>query len=384
MTRIVIIAGETSGDQLGAGLIEAALKSNPDIQFEGVAGPRMEAAGCKAWFSCERLAVMGLVEVLKHLRDILSARREVLDRILSDPPDLVIGIDAPDFNLPVEKKCRAAGIPVIHYVCPSVWAWREGRVKNIRAAADHVLCLLPFEPDFLKKHNVSGEFVGHPLADEIPQPPDQSACREGLELGEGKVLAVLPGSRMGEVEKLGDVFAETAARLAQQYPGLQFVSAFANQKTRDLFESQWSKAFGAAGVEAPLVISEGNVREVLGAADAVLVASGTVTLEAMLCGCPMVVAYKVAPFSYWLARLLKLMKIEYFSLPNLLAGREMVPERIQHEANPDVLEQELTKLLSSGDNNQALKNEFAQLQGTLRQSASEKSAAAALRFTSGD
>ena len=376
MPRIVIIAGETSGDQLGAGLIEAAKKQNPDIQFEGVAGPRMVAAGCKAWFSADRLAVMGLVEVLKHLRDILAARREVLDRILSDPPDLVIGIDAPDFNLPVEKKLRAAGIPTIHYVCPSVWAWREGRVKNIRAAADHVLCLLPFEPEFLARHNVSGEFVGHPLADEIPVPLVQSECRQRLGLSGGPVLAVLPGSRMGEVEKLGAVFAETAARLAERIDGLQFVAAFANDRTRALFETHWAEH----GPSTELHCFD-DVREVMGASDAALLASGTVSLEAMLVGCPMVVAYKVAPLSYWIARLLKLMKIEHFSLPNLLAGKALVRELIQGEANPAELSGAVFSLLDAQDKNQSLKNEFAQLQGVLRQSASEKSAAAVRRFT---
>jgi len=382
MTRIVIIAGEASGDQLGAGIIREVLQQRPDVQFEGVTGPQMVAAGCRSWFSCDRLAVMGLVEVLQHLRDILSARREVLQRILSDPPDLVIGIDAPDFNLPVEKKLRAAGIPVIHYVCPSVWAWREGRVKNIRAAADHVLCLLPFEPAFLEKHQVSAEFVGHPLADEIPQPPEQGVCREALGLSDnersGAVVAILPGSRMGEVGKLGEVFAATAARLQAQRPELTFVAAFANQPTRERFLEIWQQH-----VDAPLECYDGRMREVLGAADAVLLASGTVTLEAMLCGCPMVVAYKLAPLSYWIARLFRLMKVEHFALPNLLAGRALVPECIQHEANPERLSAELLSLLNSADKNQALKNEFAQLQGVLRQSASEKSAAAALRFTAG-
>jgi len=376
--RIVIIAGETSGDQLGAGLIEAAKKQNPDIQFEGVAGPRMVAAGCKAWFSADRLAVMGLVEVLKHLRDILAARREVLDRIRSDPPDLVIGIDAPDFNLPVEKKARAAGIPTMHYVCPSVWAWREGRVKNIRAAADHVLCLLPFEPEFLAKHQVFGEFVGHPLADEIPEALNPQKCRETLDLGTGPVLAVLPGSRMGEVEKLGVPFAQTAAQLAKEFDGLRFVAAFANDRTRSLFESQWDEH----GPDEELECFD-DIREVMGAADAVLLASGTVSLEAMLVGCPMVVAYKVAPVTYWIARLFRLMKVEHFSLPNLLADRALVPELIQADANPDALSMALLPLLASADKNQALKNEFAQLQGVLRQSASEKSAAAVQRFTAG-
>ncbi len=377
MPRIVIIAGEASGDELGAGLIAAALKLNPDIRFEGVGGPRMEAAGFTSWFSYERLAVFGLFEVLKHLPDLLDAGKEVKRRILSDPPDLVIGIDAPDFNLRVEKTVKAAGIPVLHYVCPSVWAWREGRVKHIRAAADHVLCLLPFEPEFLRRHSVSGEFVGHPLADAIAEPLPLSASRERLGLENTKTLAVLPGSRMSEVQRLGPVFAATARWLSSQVAGLSFVAAFANERTRLAFEQIWADA----QVGVPLHCIDGPARDAMAAADVVLLASGTATLEAMLVGRPMVVAYRVSSFSYWLVQTLKLIKLQHVSLPNLLAKRGLVPEFIQYDATVEKIGPAVLGYLQADDGNSALLQEFAGLQGVLRQDASQKSAEAAIRLS---
>jgi len=376
MPRIVVIAGEASGDQLGAGLIAAAKALNPDIEFVGVGGPAMEAAGFTAWFSYERLAVFGLFEVLKHLPDLLAAGKDVKQQILSEPPDLVIGIDAPDFNLRVEKAVKAAGIPVMHYVCPSVWAWREGRVKHIREAADHVLCLLPFEPDFLQRHQVSAEFVGHPLADDIAEPLPKAPARATLGLNDKPRVALLPGSRMSEVQRLGPVFIETAAWLAAQIPDIAFVAPFANQPTRAAFEALWQQA----GVQAPLTCIDGQAREAMAAADVVLLASGTATLEAMLVGRPMVVAYKVSPLSYWLARLLKLVKLQHFSLPNLLAGEALVPELIQHAAAPAHLGPAVLAYLQSTDGNAELLAQFAGLQSILRQTASQKSAEAAIRL----
>ncbi|MDG2154535.1 MAG: lipid-A-disaccharide synthase [Gammaproteobacteria bacterium] len=376
MPRIVIIAGEASGDQLGAGLIAAAKAIDPDIVFEGVGGPEMEAAGFSAWFSYERLAVFGLFEVLKHLPDLLNAGKDVKQRILKNPPDLVIGIDAPDFNLRVEKTVKAAGIPVMHYVCPSIWAWRESRVKHISAAADHVLCLLPFEPDFLQQHKISGEFVGHPLADEIIEPLSLASGRSVLGLDAQRRVAILPGSRMSEVQRLGPVFAETAAWLVERIPDIRFVAPFANQKTREAFKSLWQ----SAGVNAPLDCVDGHAREAMAAADVVLLASGTATLEAMLVGRPMVVAYRLSPVSYWLARLFKLIKLKYFSLPNLLAGEAIVPEMIQHDAVVDKLGPAVLAYYQSADGNKALLQRFEELQGVLRQNASQKSAKAAIRM----
>jgi len=374
--RIVIIAGEASGDQLGAGLIAAAKAIDPDIVFEGVGGPEMEAAGFSAWFSYERLAVFGLFEVLKHLPDLLNAGKDVKQRILKNPPDLVIGIDAPDFNLRVEKTVKAAGIPVMHYVCPSIWAWRESRVKHISAAADHVLCLLPFEPDFLQQHKISGEFVGHPLADEIIEPLSLASGRSVLGLDAQRRVAILPGSRMSEVQRLGPVFAETAAWLVERIPDIRFVAPFANQKTREAFKSLWQ----SAGVNAPLDCVDGHAREAMAAADVVLLASGTATLEAMLVGRPMVVAYRLSPVSYWLARLFKLIKLKYFSLPNLLAGEAIVPEMIQHDAVVGKLGAAVLAYYQSADGNKALLQRFEELQGVLRQNASQKSAKAAIRM----
>jgi lipid-A-disaccharide synthase len=242
MPRIVVIAGEASGDRLGASFIRSAARLRPDLTFEGVAGPEMRAAGCKPWFDAHELAVMGLFEVLRHLPRILRIKREIQKRLVVDPPDALLGIDAPDFNLRVEKVARRAGIPTVHYVCPSVWAWRESRVKTIRKACDRVLCLLPFEVPFLQRHAVDGRFVGHPLADEIGETVDRHAARRKLSLGDGTVLAILPGSRGSEVSRLGPTFAETAVWIGRRKPGVTFVIPAATPALRELIEQQFASS----------------------------------------------------------------------------------------------------------------------------------------------
>jgi lipid-A-disaccharide synthase len=370
--RIVFIAGEASGDQLARGLIEALRSRFPDAVFEGITGPQMRAAGCDSWGDCDQLAVMGIVEVIKHLPRLLRLKKELVERLRQDPPDVLIGIDAPDFNLRLEKVARNLGIPTVHYVCPSVWAWRQSRVKTIRESCDLVLCLLPFERDFVARHDVNACFVGHPLADEIPAEIDQQAAREKFSLGQGPVVALLPGSRVGELERLGDVFLEAASWLRERLPDVTFISAAASDKTARLFQQQIDEA----GLGSHVQQETGQVRDVMAAADAVLVASGTATLETMLMQRPMVVAYKIAPLTAWLLRVTRIVKIRFFSMPNLLAGRELVPEILQEEVTGAALGEALLAQLQEGEKRAALLDEFRELGTQLRKSASERAAEA--------
>lgn len=374
MPRIVVIAGEASGDQLGASFIRSAARLRPDLIFEGVAGPEMRAAGCKPWFDAHDLAVMGLFEVIRHLPRILRIKREIQERLLADPPDVLLGIDAPDFNLRVEKVARRAGIPTVHYVCPSVWAWRESRVKTIRKACDRVLCLLPFEVPFLKRHRVDGRFVGHPLADAIGEAVDRRAARRKLALDDGPVVAILPGSRGGEVTRLGPTFAETAAWIERHKPGITFAVPAATPALRGLIEQQ----FASAAPQCEVRIVDGNSYDVLAACNAALLASGTVTLESMLMKRPMVVAYKLSPLSYWVGRIFRLIKVKYMSLPNLLADGPLVPEFLQRDASPEALGRAVLDLLDSPDGCAGLVEEFGNLHRQIRRSAGERSAAEVL------
>jgi lipid-A-disaccharide synthase len=374
MPRIVIIAGEASGDQLGASLIRAARQKNPDIEFEGVAGPAMRAEGCRAWFDCADLAVMGLFEVLLHLPRLLRIRREIKRRLRVDPPDVLVGIDAPDFNLPVERVARSQGIPTVQYVCPSVWAWRQGRVKILRASCDRVLCLLPFESDFLKQHGVDGDFVGHPLADEIPDFVDKSEARRHLGVDAGTVIALLPGSREGEVTRLGPAFAQAARWIAGRVKGVVFLVPAATPALGKVFDA----ALRRYAPDCETRIIDGRAREVLAAADVALVASGTATLETMLINRPMVMAYKVAPLTYWVARLLRLVRVPHFSLPNLLAGRPLIRELIQSEATPEAMGAGVLELLESPEKCEELEKIFGSLHDQLRRSASQRAADAVI------
>ena len=373
MLRIVIIAGEASGDQLGRGLIEALREQYPDAHFEGITGPQMRGAGCESWADYEQLAVMGLFEVLRHLPRLLRLKRNLEKRLRANPPDVLIGIDAPDFNLRLEKFARGIGILTVHYVCPSVWAWRPKRVKTIREACDLVLCLLPFERDFVVRHGVNAAFVGHPLADEIrPVTGNKQQARDLFGLDERPVVALLPGSRVGELNRLGGVFLEAASWLREQLPDVQFVSAAASEKTAAIFSEQCRQA----GLDGVVKIVAGQARQTMAAADVVLLASGTATLEAMLMERPMVVAYKVAPLSAWLARVSKLIIIRYFSLPNLLADGELVPEFIQERVTAEALGRAVLGQLQQVEQRDELICRFGELGDQLRQSASEQAASA--------
>jgi lipid-A-disaccharide synthase len=371
MPRIAIVAGEVSGDRLGAGLIRAVHARHPEIRFAGIAGPLMQAAGAEAWRRSDELAVMGLAEVVRHLPRLRRIIRELEARLLADPPDLYIGIDAPDFNLRIERTVRAAGIPTVHYVSPSVWAWRSGRVRVLREACDQVLCLLPFEADFLHRHQVPAVFVGHPLADELPADPDPLAARRQLGLtGPGRVLAIMPGSRGGELERLGTVFAETARWLQMRLPDISFIAPMATPALRSRFAAQWQQATGGL----PIQLIDGQSHTAMAAADAILLASGTATLEAMLLNRPMVVAYRISPLSYALVKLFRLIHVQYMALPNLLADQRLVPEFVQGQVEPEALGAALLELLEDSGSRQALSERFRELGTTLRHAASERAA----------
>jgi lipid-A-disaccharide synthase len=373
MHRIVIIAGETSGDLLAGGLIKELKKRYPDASFEGITGPKMRAAGCDSWADMEQLAVMGLFEVLRHLPRILRLKRLVQSKLRSNPPDLLIGVDAPDFNLRVERYARSLGIRTVQYVCPSVWAWRSGRVKNIRAACDKVLCLLPFEPEFLAANGVNACFVGHPMADQIDAGGfSQQAAREVTRLGDSEVVALLPGSRGGEIQQLGVVFLQAAKWINERRPGVQFVVAAASdeiaQTIRRLSEE--------VGISQCVQIRTGLTREVVSAADVVLVTSGTATLETMLLHRPMVVAYRASPLTAWLLRKSGLVRIERFSLPNLLADGELVQEFIQEQVTGPALGAAVQALLSDSAARDAMLNRFQELGSVLRCDADLRAASA--------
>jgi len=332
---IVLVAGEASGDLLGADLIAGLRARFPDARFAGVGGPRMIAAGLDAWYPAEALAVMGLVEVLRHLPRLLAIRRDVRRRTLALRPDVFVGIDAPDFNLGLERILKDAGIRTVHYVSPSVWAWRERRAAKIGRSADRVLCLFPMEPAIYARHGVDARFVGHPLADAFAMEPDRAAARRALGLpADGPVLALLPGSRLGEIRRLGADFLDAAALLARDVPGLQVLAPMANAACRAAFEELVA---ARAGDATNLRILDGQAHAAMIAADAVLLASGTAALEALLAKRPMTVAYRLAPWTYRLVKGLGLLKVERYSLPNHLAGRDLVPELMQEDCTPEAL-----------------------------------------------
>jgi len=381
MPRIAIVAGELSGDRLGAGLIRAIRERESAATFAGIAGPGMRAEGCDAWFDSDELAVMGLAEVVAHLPRLRRIALELEARLIEDPPDLFVGIDAPDFNLRLERRLKARGIRTVHYVSPSVWAWRPGRVEVLRAACDQVLCLLPFEADFLHRHAVPATFVGHPLADSIRTEPDSAPARQALELPVGgPVLAVLPGSRAGEVARLGPVFAATLAWLSGRLPGLRAVVPVATPALRARIEACMAPTT-TGGV--PVRLIEGNARMAMAAADVVLLASGTATLEVMLVNRPMVVAYRLAPVTHALLKALRLVRTQYFSLPNVLAGERLVPELLQGAANPEALGAEVLDWVGSPERRAALHERFAALAAGLRLGASERAAEAVLEVLGG-
>ncbi|MEZ5536890.1 MAG: lipid-A-disaccharide synthase [Thiolinea sp.] len=376
MKRIAIIAGEPSGDLLAARLILALRQQNPELSFEGIAGPEMQAAGCRSLFPMEALSVMGLAEVLKHLPELLSIRRQLYQRWCDDPPDLFIGVDAPDFNLPLAKRLHAKGIPTAHYVSPSIWAWREKRINKIRGNIDLMLTLFPFEVDFYARHQVNARFVGHPLADEIEFDPDKLPARRKLALDVNRpVLAVLPGSRSGEIRRHASVFLLAAEQLQHRHPGLQIVIPVINDKLHLLLEQVRAEQ----APELDVTYLKGESRTLMQAADFILLASGTAVLEGMLSGRLMVAGYRVAKLTWWLLKTFRLLKVRYVTLPNNLAGEALVPEILQDALTAERLVDEVEKLFSlSAERRGQILSKFREQHQRLRRDASVNAARAIL------
>lgn len=370
-----LVAGEASGDLLGAGLIDALRSRVPDARFEGVAGPEMQRAGCDVLEESDVLAVMGLVEPLKEIPRLLKLRRALASRWTTSPPDVFIGIDAPDFNLGLELKLKRAGIPTVHYVSPSVWAWRQRRVRKIRKATDRVLCILPFEPDFYKDHGVDAVFVGHPKADKVPDHIDTPAAQRRLNLDAARpVVAVMPGSRSGEIDRLGPIFAQAASRILAAVPGVQFVTPVARAKLRAPIEQQLTDA----GVRHAFLLLDKDADTAMMAADVVMLASGTAALESALYTKPTIAAYKVATMTAVIVRMLGLLKIDRFTLPNLLTNIPYIPEFIQENATPEALANATIELLADADRRADIACRFAKLRSELAMDASQRAADAVL------
>lgn len=373
---IGLVAGETSGDILGAGLIRALKDQYPDARFVGVAGPLMQAEGCEAWFEMEELAVMGVVEVLERLPRLLKIRKQLTQRFSELKPDVFVGIDAPDFNITLEGRLKQRGIKTIHYVSPSVWAWRQNRVFKIGRSTNLVLAFLPFEKAFYDRYQVPCRFIGHTMADAMPLVPDRHAAREQLGIADNvHCLALLPGSRNAEVEMLSADFLKTAMLLRETYPELEVLVPLVNAKRREQFERIKSEVAPDLNVR----LLDGQARSAMIASDAALLASGTAALECMLAKCPMVVGYRMKPFTFWLAK--RLIKTPYVSLPNLLAGRELVTELLQDDCTPEKLAASLTPLLNNdNDHTRALKQTFTELHQSIRCDADRQAAQAVLEL----
>ena len=372
---LALVAGETSGDILGAGLIRELKARVPDARFVGVAGPLMQAEGCETWYEMEELAVMGIVEVLGRLRRLLHIRSDLTKRFTELQPDVFVGIDAPDFNITLEGNLKKQGIRTIHYVSPSVWAWRQKRVFKIGRSTDLVLAFLPFEKAFYDRFNVPCRFIGHTMADAMPLDPDKNAARATLGIApDAKCLALLPGSRGAEVEMLSADFLRTAQLLRKRWPALEVVVPLVNAKRREQFE----KIKAEIAPELHVHLLDGKAREAMIASDAALLASGTAALECMLAKCPMVVGYRMKPFTFWLAK--RLVKTDYVSLPNLLAGRELVKELLQNECEPIGLACALEPLLEDGAVSHQMHDTFRALHQQIRCNADQQAADAVLEL----
>lgn len=366
-----LVAGEASGDQLGAALIQALRESHPNARFVGVGGARMEAVGMDCWRDAEELAVMGLFEVIGHLPRLLRLRRWLRGRFLEERPDIMIGIDAPDFNLGLERQLRAGGIPSLHYVSPTVWAWRQGRVRKIARCTDAVLCLFPFEPDFYAQHDVAAYYTGHPLADSIENLPNMMGARDRLGLRAlDPCIALLPGSRAGEVSRLLKPLLGAAHILQRQHPGMQCVLPMANHAVRTQLEQAL-----ISFPDLQILSVEGQAHVAMAAADIVVCASGTAALEAQLVNRPMVVVYRLSTPTYLLGKTFKLVKSRFFSLPNILADRQLVPELLQAEVTPESIAREVKSWLDNPGRVQSLQQEFSSMNEELRRDAARTAAA---------
>ncbi len=373
--KIGLVAGEASGDLLGAGLIRAIRERVPEATFEGVAGPAMVEAGCEQWEDAEQLAVFGLIEPLTHIPRLLKLRRSLAKRWTESPPDVFVGIDAPDFNLGLEKMLRKSGTRTVHYVSPSIWVWRAGRIETVRKAADRVLCILPFEKKIYDEKGIDAVFVGHPKATSLPADIDVGSAREVLDIGKGPVIAVLPGSRVSEVERLGPVFATTAAMLLKHRDDLNFITPVATARLRPLIEQQ----LAAAGILDRFCLVEGDSIEAMSAADVVLLASGTAALESALLGKPTVAAYSIAKLGAVIARIIGL-RNKYFTIPNLVADEALIPEFIQEDVKAGALAQSVWELLEDPARREEISRRFATLREELALGADERAADAVIEL----
>jgi lipid-A-disaccharide synthase len=373
--KIGLVAGEASGDLLGAGLIRAIRERVPDATFEGVAGPAMVDAGCDAWAEADELAVFGLLEPITHIPRLLKLRRSLADRWAAAPPDVFVGIDAPDFNLGLEKKLRKTGIRTAHYVSPSVWVWRAGRIETVRKAADRVLCILPFEKKIYDDKGIDAVFVGHPKATSLPTDIDVTSVREVLDIGAGSVVAMLPGSRVGEVTRLGPVFVRACAMLAKQREDLHFVTPVASPKLRPLIESQLAEA----GIESRFRLIDGDSIEAMSGADVVLLASGTAALESALLGKPTVAAYSIGKLSGAIVRMIGLHN-KYFTIPNLIVDEPLIPEFIQEQVKAVPIAQAVWDLLEDPERREEITRRFATLREELALGADDRAADAVIEL----
>ena len=377
--RIALVAGEASGDLLGAGLVRELKKRFPDAQFAGIGGPRMLAEGFQAWHESAELAVMGLAEVLRHLPRLLRLRAGLRRRLMDWQPDVFIGIDAPDFNLGLERKLKQAGIRTVHYVSPSVWAWREGRAAKIGRSADRVLCLFPMEPPIYQRHGIDARFVGHPLAEAFEAVPDRRAARERLGLAQDiPVLAVLPGSRQGEIQRLWPTFIDAARLVTLQMPGLAVAVPAADPACRAAIEAGLAKS-----QLANVALYDGQAHDVMVAADVVLLASGTAALEAMLAKRPMVVGYRISALTYRLVMALGMMRVSTYSLPNVLANEPIVPELMQHDCTPENLAESVMLWFRDEDARATLLPRYEHIHAKLRGNADAAAADAVAELLAG-
>ena len=378
--RIAIVAGESSGDQLGAALITAMRARVPNVEFFGMAGPKMIAAGCDAWASSEEIAVMGLVEVVPHLPRLLRLRSSLVARFRAARPHVFVGIDSPAFNLGLAKQLRSAECKTVQYVAPQVWAWRPGRVGGIGKACDLVLCLLPFETGFFERNGIAAAFVGHPLADQIPLEVDRAAARSALGIDpSAEIVALLPGSRLAEIKLLGTDFVRAAAYIAERRPEIRFVSPMASTRVRQAFERKISEVPNAPEIRR----FDGHAHQVLAAADAVIVASGTASLETLLSRRPMVVAYRFNAITAFVVRALGMVKVQHFSQPNLLAGRSLVPELLQEQVSGESLGAALLRVLDDRELLAEMQHEFRKVHETLRRGGADLAATAILECLRG-
>ncbi|MDX1434466.1 MAG: lipid-A-disaccharide synthase [Gammaproteobacteria bacterium] len=373
--RVAIVAGETSGDLLGAGLMRAISARHPGTRFEGICGSEMTAAGCRSLYPMDRLSVLGLFETFGRYPELIPMRRRLARQFIADPPDVFVGIDAPDFNLNLELMLREAGIPTVHYASPTVWAWRQYRLRKIRRAVDLMLTLFPFEAEFYHAHGMAAKFVGHPLADMIPQSSDRAAAREALGFPRRiELVALLPGSRRTEVDFLADPMMGTAVWLAERRPGVEFVVPLVSDAVRARFEQARARYPG----HPPMRLVAGNARAAMTAADVVLLASGTASLEAMLLKRPMVIVYRMMTLTWIIANLV--VNSDYVGLPNLLAKRRLVPELLQNDAVPERMGAEVLRFLEDPALVASLEREFGKIHERLRNDADERAADAVLEL----